>query len=278
MSPKVGNWKIKLSSLISIKWEGYYPKLVVHEKYESFVKWTIRSVGFIGIASSLLVIQEWYFSLSLAIIIFGVTKFIEGSVLQFTTILVRPMPKFKTPRSEWASMGFAFPKNNSDPPMLGPVFKSKDHAIEFYNLMKEWNYGNVDDSENNICISLVVETFKDYSVYIYPNTNNQNIEYFFEASERVQALDKQGKSQQELVAITVFSRVFPYGVNSNMKKFVKYYKWGKPYYLNIFFFDESGTQSFLDVDPIQKYHLRYYKRDLVPDGSIEALHINPELK
>lgn len=279
MSPKAGNWKIKLSSLVSVRWEGYIPKLVVHEKYERIVRWAIWILGLIGVGSSLLSINKWYLSLGLAVLIFAITTFVQKSIIQFSTILVKPPPRFDTSRSEWKSMGFAFPKRNSDPPMLGPVFKSKEHAIEFFDLMVEWNFGEYVDSENNICISLIVESYKDYSVYIYPNPDSKAVDEFFSATEKAQAFEKQGKKQQELVALTIFSRVFPYGPESNMKKFVRYYEWGKPFLFTVFYFDEDDNLTFVDeIKPIFKTHLKYRKREYLPEGSVETGHLSPELE
>lgn len=279
MSPKAGKWKIKLSSLVSLRWKGYLPELVVHEKYERIVIWFVRVLGLIGIAISLLTIDKWYVSLAIAVLIFSITKFIENSIIQFTTILVRPTPDFDTPNSEWVSMGFAFPISKKDPPMLGPVFKTKENAIRFFELITEWNYGETVDKNNNICISLIVESYKDYSVYIYSNPETENVEEFFRFSEREQAFEKKEKKQQELVAITIFSKVFPFSQRSNMENFVRYYEWGKPYLFTVFYMNERNEQTFVnEITPILKTHLKYRKRELLPQNSIEHVHKNSELR
>lgn len=58
MKFKKGDWEINSKSFINIEWRKGMPKLIVHEKYESAVKWTLRILTVIGIATSAITL-EW---------------------------------------------------------------------------------------------------------------------------------------------------------------------------------------------------------------------------
>ncbi|MCC5907026.1 MAG: hypothetical protein JJU13_12500 [Balneolaceae bacterium] len=276
MKIKVGEWKINLRSLIDLKLNKYYvPNLHVHEKLEKPLRFIIWGLTVVGILGSLVVFEEWYWSLAFSIGLTSVTLFFDKSAIQYSTILVTPLPNFDLHSDEWNGMAYMLPTQPQYPPIMGPTFKSKDFALKFYQLLRSWNYDEIDDREdNNIKISIVVENNQGYSIYLYPNPDRKTVINFFEKSKRIQAFEKKCKRQQELVTMVIFCRIFPFGVNSNIRKFVKLYKWGTPFGLSVFLRDEETNEiSFIEeVETIRKCHLRYMERKYVPDNSIENMH------
>ena len=136
------NWKVSLKSLISIKWEKHLPRLVLHEKYEKKVKWTLRILASSGILSSIVAFPVWYMGLSLAVLLFLIEQFFERAIFQYTSIYMQPMPDFKYDPDEWKAMSYAFPQD-PDPRMLnvvGCTFRTSDYARKFFTLLKSWNY------------------------------------------------------------------------------------------------------------------------------------------
>lgn len=276
MKIKVGGWDVNLKSLISLRINKYYiPFLNVHEKLEKPLRITIWSLTVIGILSSLIAFDQWYWSLIFSISLTLFSLLFDKSIVQYSTIIVTPLPEFDIHSNEWNGMTYILPNYPDDLPLIGPTFKSKAFALKFYELLKNWNYGSIDDKQdNNIRVSIVIENPKDYAFYLYPDPKRKSIIDFFETSKRGQAFEKQGKSQQELITMVIFCRIFPYGVNSGVLRFAKQYKWGAPFGLTVFLRNEETNEiSFIEeAKPINKLHLRYMERKFVPDTSIENLH------
>jgi hypothetical protein len=276
MKIKVDNWEVNPRSLVDIRFNKYYiPELIVHEKFENVLKYFLWLLIIIGILSSLLIFDKWYFSLSFSVLFTLFTLFFEKSIIQYSTILVTPLPDFDIHSDEWNGMAYLFPTNPEFPPLLGPTFRSKEYALKFYNLLRSWNYNEIDDQEdNNIHISFVIEDSSNYSVYLYPSPERKNVDELFEASKRHQAYDKQGKQQQELIVMVTFCRIFPYGYESMVRKFVQRYEWGTSFGLSVFLRDESLNKVSIieEAEPIKKQHIRHMNRKNVPENSLEYTH------
>jgi hypothetical protein len=58
MKIKVRNWKVDLSTLFRVEWRKPFPKIVIHEKFEKYVKWTLRILTVIGIGTSLVLKEK----------------------------------------------------------------------------------------------------------------------------------------------------------------------------------------------------------------------------
>ncbi len=166
---RIGGWRVAISSLISVEWHGILPRLVVHEKYETVIKWTLRGLTLLAILSSLISLTK-YQSLFLAIVLTALEQFLERAVFQYTSMYVQPMPDFAFDPARWTGMGFAFPQR-LEPGVLnlvGPAFDDEATARGFLRLLKAWNYNQDDDKNDNICLSFIVENDREYSAYLYP--------------------------------------------------------------------------------------------------------------
>ena len=102
-----GDWKISLRSFISLRWQKRIPRLIVHEKYEHSIKWTIRTLTFIALAASVIAFPVWFMALGFALVLFGLQQFFERAVFQYTTIYVQPLPDFTYDPDEWGAMTLA---------------------------------------------------------------------------------------------------------------------------------------------------------------------------
>ena len=60
MKIKLENWEIDTSTFVRIEWHKPFPKLVLHEKYEKIVKWILRILTLIGIATSIITLSPVY--------------------------------------------------------------------------------------------------------------------------------------------------------------------------------------------------------------------------
>jgi len=55
-------------------------------------------------------------------------------------------------------MGYAFPADTRQLIVGGPAFRSTAYAERFFGVLRTWNYGAVEDRDNNVRVSFIVET------------------------------------------------------------------------------------------------------------------------
>jgi len=272
---KKGKWRISLKSLIWFKWQNHLPRLVIHEKYERHVKWILRILAIIAIGSSLLVFETWYLRLSLAIVLFLIEQFFERSIFLYTSIYVQPLPSFTTESEKWTDMCFAYPINpeSNELNVVGPVFSDREYAHNFFNLLRDWNYQQSEDKDNNICLSFVIENDIQYSVYFYPSLKRKTIASFFKAAEEHQKYDKYRKEHQELVMQMIFCKVFRYGKGLGLRRFLQIQSEDKPFWLKPFIIKADRTFEVIwEEEPILKYHFKCRRRNELNKNEVEYQH------
>jgi hypothetical protein len=268
-------WHNRRKTLVTLRWKRGIPRLVIHEKYEKIVKWSLRVFAVVGIISSILYIPTWYLSLLLAIVLFAAEQFLERAVFLYTIFYWQPLPEFNwNIGEEWVAMGFAFPvsKNESELNVVGPVFKSESYAHEFFEVLRKWNYGNQQDKHNNVCLSLI--TVDDgYYAFIYPNLERPSIKETFSDIENKNKLKKYGKEPQKFVVQYMFCKHFIYGTNSVFEKFSQEQSEGKPYWLQPFIQKPGGSSSILfSEQPILKFHIKNKQRSGLKRQEVEYQH------
>jgi hypothetical protein len=106
---RVGEWEVSWRSLVSLRRAKWFPKLVVHEKYEVRLKWALRLLAIVGILTSLVVFASLAQALLVALLLAGVELFLERAVIQYTALYVQPF-RFQTSSIDRRSgMGWALP-------------------------------------------------------------------------------------------------------------------------------------------------------------------------
>lgn len=263
-----------LKSLLRIRWGKNIPKLVVHEKYEKVIKWTLRILTLIGIVSSIITFHVWYLSLLFAIGLFTIEIFFEKSIFQYTSLFVQPLPNFKYNESEWKAMAYLIDKNL--PNIVGCAFSSKEYAIKFFNLLKEWNYNSNEDKENNICLSFIIEKTNEYSVYLYANPERKSVVKTFEKIKEIHR--HKNKELQRLIFQFVICKSFPYNNQSHINMFLKYQPQNKPFLFRPFIVKENGSFEMLEDNTIVKYQYKLKKRDELTNEDYEYLHGKKAMK
>lgn len=229
-------------TLVRLEWRRWYPALVVHEKYESFVKWTLRIIAFIGIASSIFAIDPWYVSLGVAFGIFMVEQFFERTVIEYTALVFQPPPSFEVEYNQWKINGFIIPteKNKTDLPHFGPTYLDEGYAIKFFKYLRSWvNDNSNDDKENTLMVSLVIEPNEKYTTYIYANLGRKRLDYMFKFIEAVNKLEKYGKRQHNLTAQLFYWHTLDYKDGYFIKQFLEFRTASEP-----FMFTPSVIQPF----------------------------------
>lgn len=272
---KKGKWRISLKSLIWFRWQNHLPRLVIHEKYERQVKWILRILAITAIATSLLAFEVWYLKLSFALALFLIEQFFERAIFQYTSIYFQPFPSFTIEGEKWTDMGFAYPENPqpNELNVVGPVFSDKEYAHNFFNLLRQWNYQQSEDKDNNICLSFILESENQYSVYFYPNLKRKTVGEFFEEAEQQQKLKKFGKEHQQLVGQMIFCKIFRYGEGLGLKRFLEIQSEDKPFWLKPFITKADRTFEMIwEEEPILKYHFKCKKGKELSKGEVEYQH------
>lgn len=273
--------KVELNTLIRFEWKKFYPVLIIHERFEKTVKWILRIIAVIGILSSILTIDKWYYSFSLALLIFAVEQFLEKTIFEYTTIVTQPFPDFEVDYSQWKTNGFMIPKekNSSELPYFGPSYIDKEYAIKFFAYLKSWNYGQNIDNENNIVVSIIIEPGEEYSTYLYANTKRKNLDKFFSQEKKRNLLSKYGKRQQQFVMQMIYWHTLPFKEGYLIKQFLDYQPSSRPFYLlpSVLSKVSGGNPEFLFDHAILKTEYKFKKRDELKISDIE-FHFPPQKK
>ena len=272
---------VNLNSLLRIEWRRFYPVLVVHEKFEKSVKLILRIIAAIGIGTSVLTIDHWYFSLGFALIIFLIEQFFERSVFEYTTMVFQLPPPFDIEYGQWRGNGFMIPRfpDGMDLPHFGPAYVDESYAAKFFMYLRTWiNESSNDDMENNLVVSLIIEPNEEYTTYIYANPGRKRLDPIFKILAEESKYEKKGKKQQKFITQSIFWHTLDFKEGYHIKNFLKFYNPQKP-----FLFTPSVLQpfnlppKFLPDYSIKKYHLKIKKREEV-NKSEQEYYFLPEKK
>ena len=255
---KIGDWKVSLRSVIRIEWRKYYPKLIVHERFESYVKWTLRILTAIGILTSFLTLPYWA-GIIMTFVLFGVEQFIERVLFEYTILVIQHLPRFQFDPKEWYTNGYLLlspevPNDGGYLNYFGPVFKSKEYAENFISYLSTWNRNEKDDKDNNIIISFILEPNHQYTTYFYANSQRKWLNEIFEREKEKKKLDKYGKQAQEYVMQTIFCKTIPLTKDMFFYKFRDQQKQNEPFNFCTFVQDENNNLIPIDNFKIVKYH------------------------
>jgi hypothetical protein len=260
---KAKDWEPWLKGKVRVRWQKHLPRLVLLEKYEKRVKWALRVLTLVGIGTSLLTLPSWYVSLGVAVLLVLVEQFLEKSVFCYTSLYVQPLPGFAVKPDEWLGMVYMYPPNTGPEGLngVGLAFKTTEYAADFFNLLRAWNYGQDEDTNNNICLSFIIENEDAYSVYLYPSVERESIRHFQEECERGGRLNKPGKEHFPLIMQMVFHKMLPYSDACHVNAFVHHQKAGQPFWLVACALQEDGSAKVMErIGALIKHTFKYKRR------------------
>lgn len=252
-----GDWWASWRSFVDIRWKNWRPRLVVHEKYEAAVKWILRSLSVLGIGSSLLTLgPTWGVALSIGLL--GLEQFLERAVFQYTTIVLTPMPRFDFDLREVTGMVYAWP--NVDAPayldITGFCFARKELAEQFFDLLLELNYGELEDRDNNIRLTFVwPKDAKGYFVCLCTSPDRKGVKERIEQMSVVGRLALPGKELQPLVVVWGMRRRM--GESGQLiHAFLARQRHGHPFWLQVFVSPDGKDPQPIPGKQITKWHYR----------------------
>lgn len=266
-------FKQKLSSVIRLEFKGILPALVIHEKYEKSIKWILRLLTVIGILSSLITIDRIEISLIFSILLLLLERFLEKAVLEYTSFVLIPLPEFEIDYNQWITNGFLIPKvvDENNISHIGPTFKDKDYAEMFFDYLTKWNWDSFIDEDESIVLSIVIENKTNYSMYIYNNPDQKQLDKIFKQDAVNKQLSKYGKRQQQLYTQLAFWKKLEYDEKYFIHQFLSNQKTNTKFYLtpSILPQGENSTPEFLFDYSILKFNYRLKYRNQITKNDLE---------
>lgn len=267
------NIKVELSTLVRLRWNGLLPVLIIHEKFEKPLKWILRILTIIGVATSLISIDKWYWSLSLSLVLLGIEQFFERAVFEYTTLVMIPLPDFDIDYSQWKTNGFLIANvvNERIYSYMGPSFESKEYAVRFFTYLMSWNWDSNIDDDNSIIVSIVIEPNEKYTTYIYSNPQNKNLDRIFSQQAKKNELSKYGKQQQKLFTQMIFYNTLDFKAGYFIEQFLNKQSPNQKFYFvpSVIPNQKGNEPEFLYEYAILKYEYRLKNRNQVKKNDVE---------
>jgi len=248
---------VESRTLFRIEWRTFYPVLVLHERFENYLKWTLRATAVIGIATSVIAIDKWYHSLGCALLIFLIEQFFERTVIEYTTLVFQPPPGFTLDPAQWKQNGFRIPMDQDNPDLayFGPAYVDKAYAIKFFNYLRSWiDGGGNDDVENNLVVSIVIEPNAKYTTYIYANLGRVRLKHLFKRLGDQTKLSKYGKQQQQFFQQMFYWHTLDFQEGLLINRFLNFQKPSEPFLFAPTVIASDGKEAELLFDQAIKKH------------------------
>jgi len=276
-------WNNRRRYFVRVEIRNRIPTMVLHSKYESNIKWLLRTITLVAVLSSV-VSLAWYLSLVLAAFLVAVEQILERIVFKFGILYVQPLIEWRS--EEWLGMTFGFPVGKG-PLIVGMFFRSQEYARELFQRIKTWNYDQDEDHDDNIRISFIIESNSEYSTYVYPSLERKSIKLFKEKVQEEVVGKSETKESEMLITSPVICKSFGHLPNSNFSKFRSLYKAGDPYLFGAYYVRSKVPEleegrPFLDkkravvpvsgVAPVMKYHLKIADRSKLTKRDLEYHH------
>ncbi|MDC1167439.1 hypothetical protein OAT36_00845 [Flavobacteriaceae bacterium] len=269
MKFRLGNWKIDSKSLVRVHWKKYYPKLIVHEKFEKPVKWILRILTIIGIATSFLTLPYWA-GIVMTFVLFGIEQFFERTLFEYSVMILQPFPDFEIDYDQWLTNGYFLlnPEIEDHDGYLnyfGPAYADREYAIKFFNYIRSWNQDNDEDEDNNICISFIIESDVSYSTYLYANPDRKWLDPMFAEYKKSVELEKYGKQQQSMVFQMVFWKNLKMKKGMFFHQFREQQKNDEPFYFVPFYIDNGNPIPVQELRVWKTHYKIKGRSELTPD-------------
>lgn len=267
----MGNFKNGRPLLKPGKW---LPRLFLHEKNEKRVRWTIRVLTAVGIATSVISLP-WYQSLMLAIALLAVDYLLEKTLFYYNSMYVQPLPDFTYDPDKWVANAFVSlgePSNPSSQKIVGLVFNDAEYAEKFFELLRSWNHGDSEDKDGNIRLSFITDE-EMYYVYLYPSFDKQSIKQTHDKFKQELALEKFGKEHLGLIVSLIICKGFETKHGYALGTFTENHPADKPFLLAPFMHkNNANPEPLFDIEPIRMHSYKARIPKELTEEDFERVH------
>lgn len=277
MKIRKGNWKISLNSLFRFEFRGIIPKITFHEKFEKKIKWILRILTIIGIGTAFLTLS-YLAGIIVTLSLFLIEQILERIVFEYTVIYLPDFPDFEIEYEQWLTTGYFLFNEEERYRLLedglvymGPAYDTSDYAAKFFSYIRSWNDNGDEDFDNRICISIIIENARQYSMYFYPRYNQELLNNYFKRYKDELALRKFGKQQQELVMSFIF---WHRNLNQGefFKKFCEDYIIKQEFYF-VPFYIEGDEIKMIENLKVKKNFIKIKSREELTKDEIEYHYV-----
>jgi len=184
-------WSNRVLFDFKIKREGYFFKLILPGKYKRAVKIFKVILTLISLLSAFLIFQSVFIAFLFGLAVYVISTILEKIIFTYSTLYVHPLPSFELDQEKWIAVFWGYakdPKNNNEIPLLGLQFSDEDYAKNIYDLLLSWSFGEHDDKDNNIKLSVILTDENSYSFFCYPSIERDTATKFYSKAEKEMAL------------------------------------------------------------------------------------------
>lgn len=225
--------------------------MFLHEKKEKNVRWCLRGITLTGVITSVFILP-WYFALSLSVVLVLLNAWLEKTLFYYTSLYVLPLPDFTYDPDKWIANAFVS-MGNPDPSsdkIVGLVFNDTEYAKNFFDLLKAWNHGSQENTEDNFFLSFIIDEDM-YYVYLYPNFEKLNVKETHKKIEAENALKKFGKEHIGMVIQMIICKEFHTTGDFALGIFIDNHPVGEHFLLGPFTIGDNGQiQPIFEIEPI----------------------------
>jgi len=244
----------RLRTFVDLRWEGLRPRLVLLERFEPHVRWTLRGLLVTGILASVFKFTSAT-GLTLSLCLTGIELLLERTLFRYTSLYIQALPDFHYDPDKWSSMAFLL-GSGTLLNAVGFVFTDRNYASKMFGLFRAWNHGGDDDPENNIRLTFVIDEDK-YWIYVYPSFRKKTVRHFFRSMARRSRTDKRGKEHLGLIAFAMFCKAFATAPSFALGHFLEAQRKGQPFLLIPMLHCENAPPKIIDdIAPIRKLHFK----------------------
>lgn len=272
--------RVGLKQHVRFELEGWKPKVVLDERYESFVIWGSRLVTLFGVLSSLILIPPpLSIVVSLALVVLDL--FFERIALMVQSIYVQPLPE-KWDSDSWQGNLYHFDGRLWG---VGLLFDDKEIARIALETIRAWNYNEDIDRNGNIRMSFIEMKDGGYMTYLYPSDERDSLRKAAKAVEKEQIEKGKIREHYQNRFQVVMAQDFDNPPGSHFRRFKNHYDGGRVM-LNTFTTErlvdrESGPMDgFPDefcgvesMDPISLKKVKIAHVDDLKRDSVEYQHL-----
>lgn len=243
------------------KWIDFhngFPRLFLHEKNERRVRWTLRSLTTVGVATSV-VTMPWYISLGVALILLLIDVFLERTLFYYSSMYVDALMENYDP-DEWVAtvvVSIGEPEDPRSRKIVGLAFKTEDYANRFFETLHAWN-GTDDGKQKDLRLTFIIDE-DHYYVYLYSSPDKSKFKLFKEKVEKENQITKHGKEHFPLMMQMIICKGFETKHGFALGVFIDHNPPGKEFLLAPYIWDGQAPKPFEGVKPL---YLTDYKRKL----------------
>lgn len=266
-------WSNRLRFDVSVQKKGWFPQVILHERFKPFLRAVKIALTLIGLVSAFFLFQSVFVSFLFGLAIYLLSKFFEKLIFSYNILYVHSLPDFEIQPEKWLGAFFGYaedPRNPNHIPMVGWIISDPDYAKRVHSLLLRWSYGKLKDEENNIRASVIVDDNNEYIFFCYPSLERKKVAQFYESVEKERKKRSLTDIHHKQMAMLIFGKRCQIISNSYFPTFRQRYRDGFPYLFRLVVPGNDGqTREIAGLDDFVLFNLKIKNRSELDRKDIE---------